>query len=82
MPDLDKVESLFHEALVMPADPDRLEWLAAQCAGDSAIIPGSLDPPGRTGTNGGAGRGRENAPSAHGSVWPLSRGPVCWAAEE
>ena len=38
MPHLDKVESLFHEALGLPDDVDRPMWLAAQCAGDSALF--------------------------------------------
>ena len=38
MPDLDRVESLFYEALVLPADVDRLSWLAAACADDSSLF--------------------------------------------
>jgi serine/threonine protein kinase len=38
MPDLDKVESLFHEALGLPPDVDRLAWLAAACTGDSGLL--------------------------------------------
>jgi hypothetical protein len=38
MPDLDKVESLFHSALAMPAQVDRLAWLAGECAGDSWLF--------------------------------------------
>jgi eukaryotic-like serine/threonine-protein kinase len=36
--DLDRVESLFHEALAMPPEVDRLEWLEAQCKGDPALF--------------------------------------------
>jgi tetratricopeptide (TPR) repeat protein/predicted Ser/Thr protein kinase len=38
MPDLDRVESLFHEALGLPPEVDRLTWVAAQCAGDPGLF--------------------------------------------
>ena len=38
MPDLDRVESLFHESLDLPPEVDRLKWLAAQCAGESGLF--------------------------------------------
>jgi tetratricopeptide (TPR) repeat protein/predicted Ser/Thr protein kinase len=38
MPDLDKIESLFHEALGLPPEVDRLRWLAAECAGDDRLF--------------------------------------------
>lgn len=38
MLDLDKVESLFHEALGLPPEVDRLTWLAAKCAGESGLF--------------------------------------------
>lgn len=33
MPDLDKIESLFHQALALPPEVNRRRWLAAECAG-------------------------------------------------
>jgi eukaryotic-like serine/threonine-protein kinase len=38
MPHLAKVESLFHDALLLPPEVDRLAWLADQCAGDSELF--------------------------------------------
>ena len=38
MPDLDKVESLFHEALALAPEADRLRWLAVECAGDDRLF--------------------------------------------
>jgi serine/threonine protein kinase len=38
MPDLAKVESLFHAALATGSEVDRLEWLAAECGGDSRLF--------------------------------------------
>src|SRR5580658_4727115 len=38
MPDLARVESLYHEALEFPPEVDRLAWLTAQCAGDSGLF--------------------------------------------
>ena len=38
MPDLGKIESLFHQALAMPADAERLAWLTAHCAGDPELL--------------------------------------------
>jgi len=38
MPDLDRVESLFHKALAMPTEGERLAWLAGECVGDSALF--------------------------------------------
>ncbi len=36
--DLDKVESLFHEALGLPPGTGRQEWLVAKCNGDSVLF--------------------------------------------
>jgi len=38
MPDLDKIESLFHQALALPPAVDRTAWLDAECAGDPRLI--------------------------------------------
>src|SRR5579863_3656662 len=38
MLDLHKVESLFHQALVLPPEVDRLRWLAIECAGDYTLF--------------------------------------------
>jgi len=38
MPDLDKIESLFHQALGLPPEVDRVRWLAEECAGDARLF--------------------------------------------
>jgi serine/threonine-protein kinase len=38
MPDLDKVESLFHQALELPPDVDRRAWLESHCQGDARLF--------------------------------------------
>jgi len=38
MPDLDRVESLFHEALALPTEAERLAWLAGECADDLGLF--------------------------------------------
>src|SRR5580704_7364470 len=38
MPDLGKVESLFHEALELPPDVDRRAWLESRCQGDTRLF--------------------------------------------
>src|SRR5580692_1338492 len=38
MPDLDRVESLFHQALAMPPEAEPRAWLAGECAGDSWLF--------------------------------------------
>ncbi len=37
MPDLDRVESLFHVARALPEE-DRASWLTAECAGDEWLF--------------------------------------------
>jgi eukaryotic-like serine/threonine-protein kinase len=38
MPDLDKVESLFHQALELPPEVDRRAWLESRCQGDARLF--------------------------------------------
>jgi eukaryotic-like serine/threonine-protein kinase len=38
VPDPNKAESLFHQALAMPSELARLEWLAAQCVGEGGLF--------------------------------------------
>lgn len=38
MPDPNKADFLFHQALAMPSELARREWLAAQCAGDGGLF--------------------------------------------
>jgi serine/threonine protein kinase len=38
MPDLDRVESIFHSAVGLPSRVDRLRWLEAECSGDSGLF--------------------------------------------
>ena len=38
MPPLDRVESLFHGSLKLPAGVDRTAWIEAECHGDSELL--------------------------------------------
>jgi eukaryotic-like serine/threonine-protein kinase len=37
MPSLEQIEQVFHEALALPADSDRMKWLAAHCGEDGEL---------------------------------------------
>ena len=38
MPPFDRVESLFHGSLLLPAGVDRTAWIEAQCQGDDELL--------------------------------------------
>lgn len=38
MPELDRVESLFHQALGLPPEVDRIAWLAFECRGNARLL--------------------------------------------